>query len=78
VTVIRSEIKAWSVVMDHRGVEYLIVQTANPSGYLWTVHFDETKTRTGVSRSRGNAIFNAIRAIDKALNSIGLVTAIRS
>ncbi len=27
---IRSEIKARSVLMDHKGIEYLIVQAANP------------------------------------------------
>jgi hypothetical protein len=63
----RSETKTWSVMMDHRDVEYLIVQTANPSGYMWTVHLDTTKIRSGSSRSRGSAIFSAIREINKAL-----------
>jgi hypothetical protein len=34
---------------------------------MWTVHMDEKKTKTGVSFSRESAIFNAMRAIDKAL-----------
>jgi hypothetical protein len=52
--------------MEHRGIEYRIVQTANPTGFRWTTELDK-KTQTGVSSSKGNAIFNAVRAIDKAL-----------
>ena len=54
--------------MEHKGIEYRIVQTANPTGFRWIAELDN-KTRTGVSLSRGNAIFNAIRAIDKALEA---------
>jgi hypothetical protein len=52
--------------MEHKGIEYRVVQTANPTGFRWTAELD-TKTQTGVSSSKGNAIFNAVRAIDKAL-----------
>jgi hypothetical protein len=55
--------------MEHRGIQYQVVQTANPTGFLWTVYLDETRTRTGVSFSRENAISNAVRAIDKALGA---------
>jgi hypothetical protein len=53
--------------MEYRGIQYQVVQTANPTGFKWTVHLDESRTKTGVSYSRGNAIFNAVRTIDKAL-----------
>jgi hypothetical protein len=43
--------------MEHKGIEYRIVQTTEL----------DKKTQTGVSSSKGNAIFNAVRAIDKAL-----------
>jgi hypothetical protein len=55
--------------MEHRGIEYQIVQTASPTGWKWTVQFDEAKAKTGTSYSRGNAIFNAVRAIDKVLGA---------
>ena len=54
--------------MEHKGIQYQVVQTANPTGFKWTVHLDENRTKTGVSSSKGNAIFNAVRAIDKALS----------
>jgi hypothetical protein len=56
-------------VMEHRGIEYQVVQTANPTGWRWTVYFDQVKDKTGTSFSKGNAIFNAVRAIDKALGA---------
>ena len=49
--------------MEHKGVEYVIVQTANPTGWKWTVH----TMRTGTSPTREGAVFQAIRTIDKAL-----------
>jgi hypothetical protein len=53
--------------MEHKGVEYLIVQTANPTGWKWTVHLDQTRIRTGISPTREGAIFQAIRTIDIAI-----------
>lgn len=55
-------------IMEHKGIEYWIVQTANPTGFRWFAKLGD-KTQTGVSSSKGNAIFNAIRAIDKALKA---------
>ena len=52
--------------MEHRGIPYQVVQ-ASPSGWRWTAQLDDTRTRTGTSFSRGNAIFQAVAAIDKAL-----------
>jgi hypothetical protein len=55
--------------MDHRGVEYQVVQTANPFGYRWTVELDAEKTRTGTATSKGNAIFQVARVIDTAIRA---------
>jgi hypothetical protein len=56
--------------MEHKGIEYQIVQTANPTGFKWVVHLDRPKTKTGVASSRKTAIFEAEWAIDKALNDL--------
>jgi hypothetical protein len=53
--------------MEHRGVPYQVVQTASPTGWKWTVEFDDGTTRTGITFSKGNAIFHAVRTINKAL-----------
>jgi hypothetical protein len=48
----------------HRGIEYQVVQTANPNGFRWTVQLDSTRARTGTSSSKGNAIFKAVCLIN--------------
>jgi hypothetical protein len=53
--------------MEHKGIRYQVVQTCSPTGFLWTVYLDEKSTKTGVSFSKENAVFNAERAIDRAL-----------
>jgi hypothetical protein len=53
--------------MEHKGIQYQVVQTANPTGFRWAVQLDENKTKTGVSTSKGNAIFNAVSFIDRAI-----------
>ena len=53
--------------MEYKGIQYQVVQTANPTGWRWTVQLD-TKEKTGTSLSRGNAIFSAIRFIDRQLS----------
>jgi hypothetical protein len=35
--------------MEHKGIQYQVVQTANPTGFRWTVRLDET-----ISSSYGN------------------------
>ena len=54
--------------MDHKGIQYQIVQTANPTAFKWTVQLDETRTRTGQSYSMKEAVLDAQRKIDKVLN----------
>jgi hypothetical protein len=53
--------------MEHRGKEFQVVQTANPSGWRWMVQVNTSMSRTGTSYSKGNAIFKAVNVIDKAL-----------
>jgi hypothetical protein len=53
--------------MEHKGIQYQVVQTANPTGFRWTVQLDENKTRTGVARAKGTAIFHAVSFIDRAV-----------
>jgi hypothetical protein len=50
--------------VEHRGIQYQVVQTANPTGFRWTVEIDATRTRTGTSNSKGNAIFRAVCLIN--------------
>jgi hypothetical protein len=56
--------------MEHKGIQFQIVQMANPTGWIWTLELDEGRTKIGVSFSKANAIFNAISAIDKALSAL--------
>jgi hypothetical protein len=46
--------------------EYSVVQTANPTGWKWTVQLDETRTKVGSAFSRASAILFAERTIEKA------------
>jgi hypothetical protein len=53
--------------MQYRGIEYQVVQTANPTGWKWTIQFDSKRVKTGAGYNRTSAIALAQRAIDKAL-----------
>jgi hypothetical protein len=53
--------------VEHKGVEYRVMQTANPTGWTWIVFLDETRIRTGISISRAHAVSDAERVIDKTL-----------
>jgi hypothetical protein len=54
--------------MQHRDIQFSVVQTANPTGFKWTVQLDATRTSSGLSHSMKAAIFAAQRKIDRALN----------
>ena len=54
--------------MEHKGIQYQVVQTANPTGWKWIVQLDEGRTKISVSPSREYAIYDATNAIEKALN----------
>jgi len=53
--------------MEHRGVQYLIVQTANPTGWRWTIYVPGRQPKTGTAANRPIAIRFAEIAIDKAI-----------
>ena len=55
--------------MQYKGIEYQVVQTANPTGWR-TVHFDATRTKSGTSHSMKSAVLEAQRKIDKELVSV--------
>jgi hypothetical protein len=53
--------------VNHKGIEYSILQTANPTGWKWIVFLDQTRTRSGIAHSRAYAVLEAEYAIDKAM-----------
>jgi len=53
--------------MEHKGIQYQIVQTANPTGYKWLVHLDANRIRIGQSYSMKSAIQDAQKKIDRDL-----------
>jgi hypothetical protein len=55
------------MVMDHKGVEFEIVQTANPCCWKWTAFVDAIRMRTGVALTRADAVLDAELAIENAL-----------
>lgn len=59
-------------LMQHKGIQYQVVQTANPTAWKWAVHLDGGRSQTGVSFSRQYAIYDATNAIEKTLNEKAL------
>ncbi|HYI96777.1 MAG TPA: hypothetical protein VEX68_24765 [Bryobacteraceae bacterium] len=55
--------------MKYRGVEYQVVQTANPTGWKWTVLITGRRPRIGEGYNRSAAIAFAQRAIDELLRT---------
>ena len=53
--------------MEYRGIEYTVVQTANPTGWKWVVSIDGKRTKTGDCFSRVRGISAAQKAIDKVV-----------
>ena len=53
--------------MEHIGIEYTVVQTANPTGWKWTVQLPRHKPKTGSAPSRALAIIAAKLAIEHAI-----------
>jgi hypothetical protein len=55
--------------MDYKGIEYHVVQTANPTGWRWTVHMEGREPRTGSGHNRTAAVALAQIAIDKLIKA---------
>jgi hypothetical protein len=54
--------------MEHKGVEYTVVQMADGTGWRWEVRFGGGKTKSGVTRlSRAMAIKMAEYEIDRVV-----------
>jgi YD repeat-containing protein len=53
--------------MEHRGIEYTVVQTINPSGWKWSFERDGRSPRSGIAFNRAEAINAARRAISQLL-----------
>jgi hypothetical protein len=56
--------------MEYRGIPYQVVQTANPTGWKWTVNGLGQKAKTGTSFTRAAAERAAQRQIDKSLKKL--------
>jgi hypothetical protein len=52
--------------MEHKGFEYSVVQTANPTGWKRIIRVDGKRTKVGSAFSRALAINFAEQAIEKA------------
>jgi hypothetical protein len=53
--------------LEYKGIQYDVLQTANPTGYKWVVQLDLGRTRSGQSYSMKSAILDAQNKIDRAL-----------
>jgi hypothetical protein len=51
--------------MEYKGFDYSVVQTANPTGWKWSVQLDKLRTKVGTSFNRASAI----RRAEKRLKS---------
>ena len=56
--------------MEHRGIEYQIQGLATAHRWKWTVFATQTKTWTGISNTRADAVLDAERAIDRVPQKI--------
>jgi hypothetical protein len=55
--------------MQYRNIQFSVVQTANPTGFKWTIELGAGLIKTGISHSMKVAILDAQRKIDKALKA---------
>jgi hypothetical protein len=54
--------------MEYKGIQYTVVQTANPTGWHWAVDLPPPhKTRTGDTPRRDDAVHKAQYVIDRAV-----------
>ena len=55
--------------MDHKAIQFEIIQMTNPYCWAWIVFLDATKTRTGIALTRADAVLDAEFTIEKAFES---------
>jgi len=53
--------------MEHRGIEYSVVQGIERGTWKWFAVIDATMTKSGQAKSRPAAVSDAKRAIDREL-----------
>ena len=53
--------------MEYKGIQYSIVQTANPTGFKWTIILEEGRTKSGEAPTMKAAASDAERKIDDHL-----------
>ena len=56
--------------LEHRGIEYQIQELASAYRWKWTVFATQTKTWTGISNTRSDAVLDAERAIDRIFEKV--------
>jgi hypothetical protein len=54
--------------MEYRGKQYLIFEGDEPNSWRWAVTLDDLTTKTGETKSRGEAITQVVLLIDGALS----------
>jgi hypothetical protein len=54
--------------MEYRGKQYLIFEGDQPNSWRWAVTLDDLTTKTGETKSRGEAITQVVLLIDGALS----------
>ena len=58
--------------MDHKTIQFEVVQATNPCCWKWIVFLDATRMRTGIALTRADAVLDAELAIEKALEQFRL------
>jgi hypothetical protein len=61
--------RSWGfgAAMEHKGVQFAVVQTTNPCCWKWTAFLDAISSLTGIALTRADAVLDAELAIEKAL-----------
>ncbi|WMT70918.1 hypothetical protein [Bradyrhizobium sp. Ash2021] len=54
--------------MEYRGKQYLIFEGDEPNSWRWAVTLDDLTTKTGETKSRGEAITQIVLLIDGSLS----------
>jgi len=54
--------------MEYRGKQYLVFEGDQPNSWRWAVTLDDITTKTGETKSRGEAITQVVLLIDGALS----------
>jgi hypothetical protein len=55
--------------MHYKRYEYLVLQTASPTGWKWTVLLDNNMTKTGEAPDIRSAVLRAMAVIDRTIQA---------